>query len=208
MGTLSQVNADLTTLTDNDSTPGPDIITVTATDSSGHSATPQTIAVTVAHVAPTIAASGSPTFSGGGSAVTLLSAVPTLTDVDSGGNLAGATVSISTGFLSGDTLNFTNQNGITGSYDTTHGVLTLTGTASIANYQAALDPSPTASARRTAIRPLAALTLSRTHQLDGERRQRQQWHQQYRDHHADGCAYGADHRGERQPRPSPAAARR
>ncbi len=37
---------------------------------------------------------------------------------DSGGNLAGATVSVGTGFQSGDTLNFTNQNGITGSYNT------------------------------------------------------------------------------------------
>ena len=38
VGTLSQVNADLTTLTDNDTTPGPDIIKVTATDSLGNSA--------------------------------------------------------------------------------------------------------------------------------------------------------------------------
>ena len=33
---------------------------------------------------------------------------------------------------------FVNQNGITGSYNTATGVLTLTGTASVANYQAAL----------------------------------------------------------------------
>ena len=46
VGTLSQVNADLTTLTDNDNTPGPDIIKVTATDSLGNSAQPQTIGVT------------------------------------------------------------------------------------------------------------------------------------------------------------------
>ena len=31
--------------------------------------------------------------------------------------LTGATVTISTGFIAGDTLNFTNQNGITGSYN-------------------------------------------------------------------------------------------
>ena len=36
-----------------------------------------------------------------------------------------------------DTLNFTAQNGITGSYAS--GVLTLSGTASIANYQTALE---------------------------------------------------------------------
>jgi hypothetical protein len=63
----------------------------------------------------------------------------TVSDVDSA-NLANATVSITTNFSStdGDTLNFTNQNGITGSYNSGTGVLTLTGTASVANYQTAL----------------------------------------------------------------------
>ena len=41
----------------------------------------------------------------------------TVSDVDSGGNLTGATVTIGAGFIAGDTLNFTNQNGITGSYN-------------------------------------------------------------------------------------------
>ena len=54
IGTLSQVNADLTTLTDNDHTPGPDTITVTAIDSRGHGATPVTIDVS-ATGAPSIA---------------------------------------------------------------------------------------------------------------------------------------------------------
>ncbi|WP_084629505.1 tandem-95 repeat protein [Patulibacter americanus] len=63
----------------------------------------------------------------------------TVTDVDST-VLSGATVSITTGFSSpqGDTLEFTNQNGIAGSYNTATGVLTLSGTSSVANYQAAL----------------------------------------------------------------------
>jgi len=52
--------------------------------------------------------------------------------------LAGAKVSISAGFLAGDTLNFVDQNGITASYNSETGVLTLTGSASRANYQAAL----------------------------------------------------------------------
>lgn len=53
--------------------------------------------------------------------------------------LAGATVTISSGFLPGeDSLGFTAQNGITGSYDAATGVLTLTGTSSLANYQLAL----------------------------------------------------------------------
>jgi large repetitive protein len=53
--------------------------------------------------------------------------------------LAGATAKISSGLVSSeDTLSFTSQNGITGSYDSSTGVLTLTGTASLADYQAAL----------------------------------------------------------------------
>ena len=46
-GTLAQVNADLTTLTDTDATPGTDAITVSATDSLGGNAAPQTIDVNV-----------------------------------------------------------------------------------------------------------------------------------------------------------------
>ena len=53
-------------------------------------------------------------------------------------NLEGATVRISSGFNSGDELLFANQNGITGTYDSGTGVLTLAGTASKANYQTAL----------------------------------------------------------------------
>jgi hypothetical protein len=90
------------------------------------------------HVAPTVTAGGTATFDGGGAPVTLDSAL-TVSDVDSGGNLTGAAVSIGSGFIKGDTLDFTNQNGITGAYNATTGILTLTGTASIANYQAALD---------------------------------------------------------------------
>jgi len=52
-------------------------------------------------------------------------------------NLASATVTISNGLQSGDTLHFSNQNGITGSFSA--GVLTLSGSASLANYQTALD---------------------------------------------------------------------
>jgi hypothetical protein len=51
--------------------------------------------------------------------------------------LTGATVSITSGLISADTLNFTAQNGITGAYS--NGVLTLSGAASLADYQAALD---------------------------------------------------------------------
>src|SRR6266852_2860168 len=61
----------------------------------------------------------------------------TVTDADNV-NLAGATVTISSGFFFGDTLNFTNQFGITGNYDAATGVLTLSGSDTLAHYQTAL----------------------------------------------------------------------
>jgi hypothetical protein len=62
----------------------------------------------------------------------------TVTDSDTA-NLTGATVSISANFQAGqDVLGFANQNGITGSYNASSGLLTLSGTASVGNYQTAL----------------------------------------------------------------------
>src|SRR6185369_894338 len=62
----------------------------------------------------------------------------TVTDADST-DLTGATVAITAGFVSAeDTLAFANQLGITGSYNSGTGVLTLSGTTSVANYQTAL----------------------------------------------------------------------
>ena len=58
----------------------------------------------------------------------------TLSDVDST-NLTSATVTI-TSPVSGDVLNFADQNGISGSFAA--GVLTLTGFTTLANYQTAL----------------------------------------------------------------------
>jgi hypothetical protein len=86
---------------------------------------------------PVITAAASVTFTNGGTAVTLDGSLA-LSDVETG-NFTGATVSVSSGFLSGDALNFTNQNGITGSYNGATGVLTLTGTATLANYRTALE---------------------------------------------------------------------
>src|SRR5262249_57240903 len=62
----------------------------------------------------------------------------TLSDADNS-TLASATVSIIGNLHGGeDVLGFTNQNGITGSYNASTGVLTLNGNASLADYQAAL----------------------------------------------------------------------
>jgi hypothetical protein len=60
----------------------------------------------------------------------------TVADVDDT-NISGATVTLATA-ASGDALVFTNQNGITGSYDAGAGVLTLSGSATRADYQTAL----------------------------------------------------------------------
>ena len=58
-------------------------------------------------------------------------------DIDNA-NLTGATVAIASGYLSGDALSFSGPNGIAGSYDAATHVLTLSGSASVASYQAAL----------------------------------------------------------------------
>jgi Ca2+-binding RTX toxin-like protein/subtilisin-like proprotein convertase family protein len=60
-----------------------------------------------------------------------------ISDVDSP-NLSSATVRISAGFQTGDVLGFTNQLGITGSWDLPSRTLTLSGTTTLANYQTAL----------------------------------------------------------------------
>jgi hypothetical protein len=55
-------------------------------------------------------------------------------------NMESATITISSGYESSeDVLAFTNANGITGSWDSGTGVLTLSGTASKANYETAFE---------------------------------------------------------------------
>jgi hypothetical protein len=58
---------------------------------------------------------------------------------DDNTNLSSATVIISAGYAnSQDVLSFSDANGITGSWDTGTGTMTLTGSSSVANYQSAL----------------------------------------------------------------------
>ena len=89
-------------------------------------------------VAPTLSAGSTVTYLQDG-APQQLDVTATADPGDPGGPLVSATISIGAGFNTGDMLNFTNQNGISGSYDAVHGVLTLSGSASIAEYNAALD---------------------------------------------------------------------
>jgi microcystin-dependent protein len=99
---------------------------------------PATSPLYLVHVAPTVTAGAAVTFAIGGTAVPLDSTL-TVSDPDSGGNLTGAAVRIGTGFISGDTLNFTNTSHIVGSYNAGSGLLTLSGTDTLAGYQAALE---------------------------------------------------------------------
>ena len=95
-----------------------------------------TVDITAVNNAPVVTAGATVSYAASGSAATLDFGL-TASDVDNT-TLAGATVSISSGHFSGNSLNFTDQNGITGNYDGTTGVLTLSGSSSVANYQAAL----------------------------------------------------------------------
>jgi len=104
-------------------------------DQDGGTETLPTEAIVV-ETQPTVTASGTVTFDTGGSAVAIDSGATVPADAD-GDYLASATVSIASGLGTGDTLSFTNQNGITGSFSS--GTLTLTGVATAANYQTELD---------------------------------------------------------------------
>ena len=101
----------------------------------------QTASITVAGIndAPVFVISTGAEFLEGGPAVAVDNNL-SLTDVDSA-TFAAATVSITSGFaVSEDLLQFNapSGSGITGSYNAATGVLTLTGVASPADYQAAL----------------------------------------------------------------------
>ena len=75
------------------------------------------------------------TYTEDGTAATVDSGI-TITDVASS-NLSGATVTISTGYMADDQLTFADQSGITGNY--ANGILTLSGVASVAEYQTLLQ---------------------------------------------------------------------
>lgn len=120
----------------------------------------KTIAVTPVDDAPALASmSGSI----GAAPDTPVAVDPTITITDADDTtLVGATVAITAGLQSGeDVLALTPnpQNGITASYNNTTGILTLTGTGTVADYQTALraitytntDTTPTATARTLSI---------------------------------------------------------
>ncbi len=98
--------------------------------------------------------SGNTAYAGGGSSPAAV-IDPSIT-VTGATTITGASVSIGSGFVAGqDVLAFTTIGAITGTYDSTHGTLTLTGSGTASDYQTALSTvtyrdssaAPTASTR-------------------------------------------------------------
>ncbi|SDK18862.1 VCBS repeat-containing protein, partial [Bradyrhizobium sp. Rc2d] len=97
-----------------------------------------TFTITGTNDAPVLNANGGSLSYKENQAAAAIVSLLTVTDVDST-ILTDATVSITGNFASGqDVLGFTNQNGIIGSYNASTGVLILTGSATVAQYQSAL----------------------------------------------------------------------
>jgi hypothetical protein len=121
--------------------PAPDTRTlrVQITDSDGASSVPSTrdVYVTPVNDAPVVTPSDGATSYTEGEPATAVDAALTAGDVDNT-TLSGGQVRISSGFQSGDELVFVDQAGISGVYDSGTGVLTLSGTASVADYETAL----------------------------------------------------------------------
>ncbi len=117
-----------------------------------------TNAFNVTSAAPVVTPSGAiNTWTVGGAAVAIDAGV-TVTASDS--DLSGGSLTISSGTLqSGDTLHFTNQNGITGSYNSGTGTLTLTGSATVAQYQAALESITFSNASNNPSKTTRAITM-------------------------------------------------
>ena len=108
--------------------------------------------------APVVTAGNSVGYTENGSPA-LINASITVSDIDSG-NLSGATVAISAGFTAGDWLSFANQNGISGAYNDATGVLSLSGTATVAQYQSALRSVGYSSSSENPTASSASRTIS------------------------------------------------
>ncbi|NTJ78703.1 cadherin-like domain-containing protein [Agrobacterium rhizogenes] len=116
--------------------------TYTLTLSDGHGGTvTKDVVVTVngTNDAPTLSNVAATASYNAGNAAIVLSSTTTANDVDNT-TLTSAKVSVSGGFIGGDTLTATvTGTSITASYNAATGVLTLTGNDTLAHYQAVLD---------------------------------------------------------------------
>ncbi len=107
---------------------------------SNSTAATKNVSINSTNQLPIVATSGGTTTFLASSGGVIIDNGVTVTDADDT-NLENATIQISSAsFISGeDVLLFTDQNGITGSYDASTGILSLTGNASVSNYQTALQ---------------------------------------------------------------------
>jgi hypothetical protein len=113
-------------------------VTIIASDGAASSiAATDTINVAPVNDAPVVVAGHTLNYAANQPATAIDPAI-TASDIDSA-NLASATVQITGGYVNGeDVLAFANTATITGTFDAATGTLTLTGSDSVANYQAAL----------------------------------------------------------------------
>ena len=107
-----------------------------ATNNQSDTAT-RDIEITRVNDAPVVNTSGATASYVGSGAATAVDPCVTVSDVDDT-NIESAQVQISSGFVTGDTLVYTDQLDIVGDYDSDSGVLTLTGSAPAADYETAL----------------------------------------------------------------------
>ena len=123
--TQAQINAGSIVYVHNGSNTNSDSVTFSVSDTGYGTITGQTFNITV-HDNPIVTATNTASFTEGGSAVAIS---PTLTLSDnSTGTLSGATVQITgNNHTAEDILHFTNQNGITGTFNQSTGTLTLSG---------------------------------------------------------------------------------
>ena len=116
-----------------------DTFTYTVSDGTITDTAEIVITVTGVNDPPVVSDAGATLAYTEGDSATVIDGTLTITDVDDT-NMEGATITISSGYQSSeDVLAFTNANGITGSWDSSGGVLTLSGSASKANYETAFE---------------------------------------------------------------------
>ncbi|WP_345531602.1 DUF4347 domain-containing protein, partial [Viridibacterium curvum] len=113
-------------------------VTFTVSDGTATDTATRNISVAAVNDAPVVTTTGTTLSYTENAAATVIDSALTITDADTT-NMTGATITISSNYSSSqDVLAFTNQLGITGSWNATTGVLTLSGTTTVANYQTAL----------------------------------------------------------------------
>ncbi|QNJ13758.1 putative cadherin domain-containing protein [Synechococcus sp. A18-46.1] len=143
-GTLANYKAALESVTYNNTSDTPNtsnrIISWVVNDGdTNSSAVTYTISVAAVNDAPVIAGASATLAFSEGNGATIIDSSLTITDADDS-NIESATVSISSGFQSAeDVLAFSDTSAITGSWNASTGVLTLTGSDSLANYKAAFE---------------------------------------------------------------------